>query len=187
MMKSCVGAVVVMVIVLGPDTARAQGEYQNLSLGASAGKGYAFDIGYGKRSRHPLGHDTGWDLALSLWTPEYRIPVTSDNTPATSVNDIGNGAYVEETKDNLIGVGLGARYVYKPFQIGGMFDMIVDTRYDYYRNPSDGTRSHNRADMMLGGWTGTVSLYVLERLTVNAFYGTRRGVNLGLAWNIVDP
>jgi hypothetical protein len=187
LVRSCVLAIAAVSVVLGPSVAPGQGEYQNLSLGASAGKGYAFDLSYGKRLRDPLGHDSGWDLAVSLWTPEYRIPVTRDNTPATTVDDVGSGAYVEETKDNLIGVGLGARYVSRPVMVGGMFDMVVDTRYDYYRHPADGSRSHLREDMILGGWTGTVSVYVLERVTVNAFYGTRRGVNIGLAWNIVDP
>lgn len=184
-MKSWI--VMMMVLVASGDPAHAQGEYQNLSLGASAGKGYAFDLSYGKRSRDSGGHDAGWDLAASLWTPEYRIPITRDNSPTTGLGDTFEGAYIEETKDNLIGIGLGVRYVLKPLAAGAMFDMVVDTRYDFYRNPVDNTRSHLREDMVLGGWTGTVSVYISERITANGFYGTRRGINVGLAWNIIDP
>jgi len=184
-MKISVLTLLAVLLDCGGDPARGQGEYQNLSLGASAGKGYAIDISYGKRSRDASGHDTGWDLTVSLWTPEYRIPISRDNTPEADPVSTLNGAYM--TEDNLIGIGLGARYVRRPFGFGAMFDMVVDTRYDFYHNPVDGTRSHLRGDMILGGWTASVSVYLTERITANGFYGTRRGINVGLAWNFIDP
>lgn len=177
-----------VIIVLNPYAARSQEQfYQNLSLGASAGKGYGIDASYGKRVNDPGGHDAGWDLAFSLWSPEYRFPLSFDNTRAANEIDYFDGAYIENTTENALGIGMGARYVIRPFAFGGMFDLIFENRADHYRNPVDNSRSVSHEDATVGGWTGTMAVYLADRITLNGFYGTRRGINVGLAWNIIDP
>ena len=174
-------------LLLFTGKAFSQQEYRNLSLGASAGKGYAIDFGYGKRTHDPGGHDTGWDLLFSLWTPEYRLPISTDNTPQTTLDDYLGGAYIESSRENILGIGIGTRYVFKPFTVGGMFDLVLDQHIDYYYNPSNNSRTQDRQDATLGGWTGTISCYITDRITLNGYYGTRRGINAGLSWNFIDP
>lgn len=181
------GLIIAAICIAVGYSANCQIAYQNLSVGASFGKGYAVDGSYGRRIRDSSGHDQGWDLIFSLWTPAYRFPLATDNNPQLTDNDVADGAYLEDTKENMIGFGLGVRYVFKPVAIGGMFDLILDNHIDFYHNPVTNTRSQLREDNTLGGWTGSISMYVAERITLNGFYGTRRGINVGLAWNIIDP
>ena len=169
------------------NSARSQTDYQNLSLGASLGKGCGIDLSYGKRTSDTQGHDIGWDLAFSIWTPAYRFPFITENDPTTTDNNFLDGAYLEETKENTLGFGLGARYVFKPFAIGGMFDLVQFNHVEYYRDPADNSRSQIREDATLGGLTGTISVNLIENVSLNGFYGTRRGINVGLAWNIINP
>lgn len=175
------------VLCFGMNSAQSQEEFTHLSLGASAGKGYALDVSYGKLERSGEGNAHGGELVFSVWTPEFRFPITKDNTPLTNSDDYSNGAYIETSKENIIGFGIGTRYIIKPIAVGGMFDLIMLNRYDYYRNPNNNVLSHLRDDATLGGWTGTVSFYVNDRISANGFYGTRRGVNAGLAWTIINP
>ncbi|HTK82896.1 MAG TPA: hypothetical protein VL633_11430 [Bacteroidota bacterium] len=181
------GCILASILLLFPGSAESQNEYRNVSIGVSAGKGYAVDLSFGRREQATDGHDRGWDLAASVWTPEYRLPILNDHTPAAEANDFYEGAYIEETKDVTFGFGVGVRYVFRPVAIGGMFDVVLDRHIDFYRNPIENSRVQLREDMTLGGWTGTVTINAIDRVSVNAFYGTKRGLNVGAAWNIVNP
>lgn len=164
-----------------------QEEYRIMSVGASAGKGYAIDFSYGKRETISGEADRGADLLVSLWTPDYRIPIPADNTRETTSEDYYAAAYLEDSKDYTLGMAIGTRYAVKPFAVGAMFDLVLNNHFDYYRNPIDNSRSHLRTDTTLGGWTGTIALCVTDKLTADGFYGTRRGINVGLMWNFISP
>lgn len=185
MTRRCCTYLIVLLSIIS--VSKSQEQYTHLSLGASAGKGYAVDIAYGKLDKNPGGHDQGGELVFSVWTPEYRFPVANDNTRLTTSDDYISGAYIESGKENKIGFGIGMRYAIKPIALGGMFDMVMLNRYDYYRNPNDNSLSHLRSDATLGGWTVTIALYLTDRITTNGFYGTQRGFNAGLAWTIINP
>ena len=111
--------------------AHSQEEYQLLAVGASAGRGYSIDIGYGKRVTNPRGTEHGADLLFSFWTPDYRSPIPFDKTREVMADDYVAGAYWDSNKDYT-----------------------------------------------LGGWTATVAVQLSRKLTGNAFYGTRRGINV---------
>jgi len=164
-----------------------QEEYRIMSIGASLGQGYAFDFSYGKREIVSGEADRGADLLISLWTPIWGIPVPTNNTREATPADFDNNAYLEDSKDYTTGIGIGTRYAIKPFAVGGMFDLVLNHHFDYYRNPFDNSISYLRTDATLGGWTGTIAVVVTDKLTANAFYGTRRGLNVGLTWNFINP
>ncbi len=175
-----------ILVVAIVNVAECQEEYHILSLGASVGQGYAIDFSYGKRERVSGEADRGADLLISLWTPKYTFPFSTDNTPAMTADEYV-GTPPVDSKDYTIGIGMGMRYTIKPFAVGGMFDLVLDHRYDYYINPFDNSKSYLRNDATLGGWTGTIGVDVSDNLTANAFYGTRRGLNVGLTWNFINP
>jgi len=167
--------------------ANGQEEYHLLSVGGSAGKGYAVDLSYGRRVTNPGELDHGADLLFSIWTPDYRFPIPFDKTREVTADDFVAGAYVESSKDCKLGFGMGARYSVGMLAGGFMFDLITINHFDYYRNPADNSLSQTRNDITVGGWTGEFAVRLIDKLTGDGFYGTRRGINVGVAWNIVNP
>lgn len=168
------------------NVAECQEEYHIMSIGASLGQGYAIDFSYGKREKVSGEADRGADLLISLWTPNYGSPIPTDNTPEMTADDYYTGD-LQGSKDYTLGTGIGARYAIKPFAVGGMFDLVLNHHFDHYRNPFDNSISHLRTDATLGGWTGTIAVVISDNLTADGYYGTRRGLNVGLAWNIINP
>jgi hypothetical protein len=175
------------VAVTLPARAQTVATHQNLALGASIGQGYAIDLGYGKRVRDTASTETGWDLIFSVWTPDYRFPFTSTNLPQLTPDQVTAGAVPTSSKDDRLGFGLGTRYVFKPFQAGVMFDVETIHHYDFYTNGFTYQQYVLRNDVTLGGWTGTVAWDFLSPYTLTAYYGTRRGINVGIAYNIINP
>jgi hypothetical protein len=174
-------------IASGSCESQTEKTYQNLSLGASLGKGYAIDIGYGKRTVDSGSAGTGWDLLFSIWTPDWRFPFTFSSLPTLTPDEVTAGAQPTSSKDDRLGFGLGTRCVFSPFQLGVMFDIMTDHHYDYYTNGFTYQQYALRNDVTLGGWTATAAYDITSRYTATAFYGTRRGINVGVVYNIVNP
>lgn len=176
-----------MIGILGTWFANSQTNYQNLGIGVSFGKGYAFDLSYGKRDTALEAGDHGWDLLFSAWTPNYRLPIPRDEYRDLTPDDFYGGSYIVGSKDVTLGLGFGARYVMRPAAVGMMVDLVVNNHFDFYYDPGDGSYSQLRDDKTMGGVTGTAAVYINDRISVNGFYGTRRGVNVGVAYNIINP